>query len=63
MRDNAETDVLLSMLTATHTLVLGLSGLVYEVLPSGEGYKVEVLLETYTDTLEGLGIDSEGDRR
>jgi hypothetical protein len=63
MRDNADIDVLLSMLTATHQLVLGLSGLLYEVLPRGEGYKVEVLLETYTDTLEGLGIDSEGDRR
>lgn len=49
-------DIITDMIAASHKLTIGLAGLVHEVLPEDEGYKVEVLLETYTDTLRDLTV-------
>ena len=50
-------ELMTDMMTASHHLTVGLAGVVHKVLPEKDRYKVEVLLEAYTDTLRGLSID------
>ena len=52
-------EVITDMLAASHHLSIGLAGLLHKVLPEEEGYKVEVLLETYTDALKSLSLEIE----
>jgi len=48
---------LCEMYRATTTLTLGLAGLVVDILPKKEMYKIEVLLEAHNDALNGLKMD------
>ena len=57
MKEKDKIDALAEMVGASSTLVVGLSGLVYGLLPEEEGYKVEVLLESHNDALESLFKD------
>ena len=50
-------ELMTEMMSASHKLSIGLTGIVYELLPKKDRYKIEVLLETYTDALGSLKMD------
>ena len=56
-------EVITDMLAASHHLSIGLAGLLHKVLPEEEGYKVEVLLEAYTDTLRELTMNIKKEKK
>ena len=56
-------DIMTDMIAASHKLSIGLAGLVHKLLPEEEGYKVEVLLEAYTDTLRELTMNIKKEKK
>ena len=57
MKEIDQLKALIDMVSASSRLSIGLARVVYELLPSKEYYKIEVLLEAHNDALESLTLD------